>query len=90
MLSKLSITMPREFTMELIIDGSKFNLLHVADVDCDMKWCKYIFDESTVAKLLSSADCTIVVTKFYVKGTMEVEYKCKDFVEIVKTLSEEE
>jgi hypothetical protein len=82
--------MPRGFTIELIINGLKFNLLRVADVDCSMKWCKYTFDEDTVAKLLSSADCTVVVTKFYVKGTMEMEYKCKDFVEIVKTLSEEE
>jgi len=89
MSSRLSITMPRDFTMELIINGLKFNLLHVADVDCNMKWCKYTFDEDAVAKLLSSADCLVVVTKFYAKGTIEVEYKCKDFVEFIKSLSEE-
>jgi hypothetical protein len=89
MSSKLSITMPREFMVRLVINGLRLDLHQVADVYCAYKWCKYTFDENTIVKLLSS-DCMIVVTKFYVKGTMEVEYKCKDFVEFIKSLSEEE
>jgi len=86
---RLVVTLPADFDVKFIINGLELSSLYIADVDCNKRWCTYIFDDVSIVKMLSS-DCYVVVRKYYTTGMREVKQKCQDFVELVKMLSEEE
>jgi hypothetical protein len=81
------ISFPKTFKVVVNVAGLSFELEDIVPIKKEGRWIVAMFDPETLAKLSTLASCKIIVEKY--KGA-KYEYSCKEFVEFVKILGEDE